>query len=613
MSLALIQESAKEVRRLSIAGSNLAVGDFRLKKLVVPLEQAGAKVPVFAQVAKAINDLVNGKEAESAANLLSLSTLINAILYTQGQTGTEGDYCDLESYFAKSCDTKTSARVLKPLVQALTSTGSGRFETVKSALERGAFKDLRLIEPSIRALDDVYPELADLVMAEILPAYGSGIAPLLKVKLDLKGKKCDARRLQVLHQLDPNGTVELCKTALEEGSPEVKAAAIACLGKHEDCLPLVLEQTNAKNKVLRAAALEALAEHDRPEVTKIFTDLIKGKALDILAGPFRALRNRQVLKSLLEEGQRVFETVLKGDEDLRGRFLEVLACLNERKDPEVEEFLLACMKESDKLLKLKSKKAAVGGDDIVDRLVTLLYDIGSSRALEAILAKQNVLPAASFTQVIYSALRTWTPARVFEEFSPLLTEKKGAAKAKNEMLQHVIRVARSGFVGDAEDYYVIDETDPESNLFNSVKWDPRWTDAAIKADLPVIVSCFAEPENKTAISYLAGQLQNNKSDEAGLIIKTLARCKYPEVTEAFLNAVTAKTKKAKLFSYDLHFLFNSARYLPPADLPQLDAFAANLDEKFVDKFLEAIQPLRPPPAAATEAPAATVEAESEEA
>jgi hypothetical protein len=86
MSLALIQESAKEVRRLAVAGSPLAVGDFRLKKLIAPLEQAGAKVPVFGQVAKAISDLVDGNEAASAPNLLSLSTLLNAILYTQGQT-----------------------------------------------------------------------------------------------------------------------------------------------------------------------------------------------------------------------------------------------------------------------------------------------------------------------------------------------------------------------------------------------------------------------------------------------------------------------------------------------------------------------------------------------
>jgi len=108
-------------------------------------------------------------------------------------------------------------------------------------------------------------------MEKILPAYGPGIAPLLKAKLDLKGKKSDARRLQVLHQLDPAGMVELCKTALEEGSPDVKAAAIACLGKHEDCLPLVLEQTNAKNKSASCCRRSKLSpEHDRPEVTKIF-------------------------------------------------------------------------------------------------------------------------------------------------------------------------------------------------------------------------------------------------------------------------------------------------------------------------------------------------------
>src|SRR5215471_11650178 len=109
MSLALIQESAKEVRRLAIAGSPLAVGDFRLKKLIAPLESAGAKAPVFAQVAKAISDLVNGKEADSAANLLSLSTLLNAILYTQGQTGAEGELREVEMYSIRCTSTRTGA------------------------------------------------------------------------------------------------------------------------------------------------------------------------------------------------------------------------------------------------------------------------------------------------------------------------------------------------------------------------------------------------------------------------------------------------------------------------------------------------------------------------
>nr|MBP9903276.1 HEAT repeat domain-containing protein [Verrucomicrobiota bacterium] len=406
MSLALIQESAKEVRRLAIAGSPLAVGDFRLKKLAAPLEQAGAKVPVFAQVAKAINDVVNGKEADSAANLLNLSTLLNAILYTQGQSSAEGEMRELETFASNSTSTRTPARLLKPLVQALTSTGSGRFEIVKSAVERGAFNDLRLIDPAIHALGDVYPELADLVTEKILPGYGPGIVPLLKSGLDLKGKKSDARRLQIMHELDPAGTLPLCNTALEDGSPEVKVAAIACLGKHEDCLPLVLEQANAKNKQLRAAALEALAEHDRPEVTKLFTELVKGKALDILAGPFRKLQNKQVVRSLLDEGQRVFDLLLNGDSEHIARFIEILDCLKERKDSEIEDFMLARFAQCEKLPKFKPPKKSpfvvhTTGEDIADRMVWLLYEIGTPKALEAVLAKRDVLPPSAFHHVLY--------------------------------------------------------------------------------------------------------------------------------------------------------------------------------------------------------------------
>jgi hypothetical protein len=51
-------------------------------------------------------------------------------------------------------------------------------------------------------------------------------------------------------------------------------------------------------------------------------------------------------------------------------------------------------------------------------------------------------------------------------------------------------------------------------------------------------------------------------------------------------------KGVKYVDYDLQMLLASARFLPAADLPKLDAFASKLDEKFVDAYLEAIAPLR---------------------
>lgn len=594
MSLALIQESAKEARRLAIAGSPLAVGDFRLKKLIAPMEQAGAKVPVFAQVAKAIGDVVNGKEADSATNLLNLSTLLNAILYTQGQSGADGDYRELEAFATSCSSTRTPARVLKPLVQALTTTGGGRFEIVKSACEQGAFNDLRLIDPTIQALGDIYPELADLVVNKILPAYGPGIVPRLKATLDLKGKRSDARKLCLMHQLDPAGTLELCKTALEDGSPEVKAAAIACLGKHEDCLPLILEQVNAKNKLLRAAALEALAEHDRPEITKLFTELVQGKALDILAGPFRAIRNIQVLRALLDEGGKVFQLLLKGDDEQIPRFLEILDCLKVRKDAETEKFMLTCFDRCEKLPKFKAPKKSpfmvyVTGDDIADRMAWLLYEIGSPSALDAVLSKRDMLPPAAFTQVIYSALRTWAPEKVFQEFAPLLDQDKGSGKQKREVIQHIIRATRGGF-----DSFDLDAQPEVASLQSlaKVEWDPRWLDAAIKADQQTFVCCLARPGHKAALNYLLKSGESKKPSDAGFTVRALVRCQYPKVTEFFLALVAQRTKGAKHMDYELQLLLRNARHLPTADLPKLDAFAAKLDEKFVDHFLEALAPLR---------------------
>ncbi len=596
MSLALIEESAKEVRRLAIAGSTLAVGDFRLKKLIGPLEQAGAKVPVFAQVAKAISDLVNGKEADSAAHLLGLSTLLNAILYTQGQTGTEGNLQELEMFGASSCTTRTAARVLKPIIEALTTSGGGRFEVVKSAVERGAFNDLRLIEPAIRALDDNYPELADLVAEKILPAYGTCIVPLLKPKLDLKGKKSDARRLTILHQLDPAGTIELCKKALAEGSPEVKSAAIACLGKHEDCLPLVLDQANSKNKALRAAALEALAEHDRPEIIQLFTELVKGKALDILAGPFRTLRNREVLKSLLDEGRRVFDLILKGDSEQIPRYWEILDCLEQRREAEVQEFLLGSFAGSDKLARLKAAKNFIfAGTDLTTRLASLLYKIGSPKTFEAVLSKRDVLPTAAFEYVLQSALRAWPPDRFFNEFSPLLGQKKGTGKEKCEVLQRTISAVYVGGVVDVVDvaaFYDANTAFSSAPLVGKVEFDARWLDAAIKADDLELVCCLAKPGHKAAVAYLLKSLEAKKQPEADSIIEALADCRYPKVTDLFVELIKKKTKGAQNLDWELRRLFECAGHLPAADLPKLDAFAATLDEKFVDQFLEALGPLR---------------------
>lgn len=593
MSLALIEESAKEVRRLAIAGSALAIGDFRLKKLIPPMEQAGAKVPVFAQVAKAMSDVVSAPEAESAARLLSLSTLLNAILYTQGQSSASGTSQPLENFPAQCASTRTTARVLKPLIAALTASGSGRFEIVKAAVEHGVFNDLRLIDPAIQALGDNYSELADLVAEKILPGFGPGIVPRLRKGLDLKGKRADGRKLEVMHRLSAEETLPLCKQALEEGSVELKIAAIGCLGKHEDCLSLVLENANAKNKQLRAAALEALAEHDRPDVTKMFTELVKSKSLDLLVGPFRTLRNRVVLGAMLEEGSRVFEAVLKGEAEEISRLCEILDCLEQRTGAEVEGFFLKCFGRAEKLAKVKAaKNSSVSGAELLTRFADRLCKSDSPSSAEAVLAQQEVLSSKAFPQVLHAALRVWSSEKVFTEFSPLLKETKGVGKEKAEHLQRVIAAAHEDGTSRLNLMVHIDLDELNTQALRKHVWDARWLDAAIKADQATAVCCFARPHHPAALNYLLKLGEAKKASDAGMTVRALVYCEYPKVTDFFLELVSKKTQNSKYLDYELQFLFENARHLPAADLPKLDEFAARLDEKFLDAFLVAIDPLR---------------------
>ena len=76
------------------------------------------------------------------------------------------------------------------------------------------------------------------------------------------------------------------------------------------------------------------------------------------------------------------------------------------------------------------------------------------------------------------------------------------------------------------------------------------------------------------------------------MIQALANCQYAKATDAFLEAVAKRTKGSKHWDYDLQDLIESARFLPPADLPRLEEFAAKLDQNYLDHFLEAIAPLR---------------------
>ncbi|HEY1381661.1 MAG TPA: HEAT repeat domain-containing protein, partial [Gemmataceae bacterium] len=338
MSITVLNQVYDEARRLAVAGSAVARGDFRLKKLLPPLDQAAAKAPVFAKVAEAARAVVDGPEEAVAAGLLELAALVTAVLYTQGETGVAGPVEPIETTDLGGTATQASARLLKPLMEALTSTGSGRLELIRDAHQRRAFRDLRLVMPALGGVDDPYPEIADFLVETVLPMYGRAILPQLRAAYDPKGGRGHARRLKLMHQLDPAGSRDLVTQALEDGSKEVRVAAVECLGGAPEDLSYLIEQVSAKAKEVRAAAYRALAAMDDPAAADVLKAAIAGKDIDLAAAAIARSKNDNLPGLLIAEiiEARTAFPKLKDKQQVSeaaGRLCSLIAALPDHEHP----------------------------------------------------------------------------------------------------------------------------------------------------------------------------------------------------------------------------------------------------------------------------------------
>ncbi len=593
MSIPILSQVHEETRRLAIAGSSVAAGDFRLKKLIPPLEQAGAKAPVFAKVAEAATRLVESNEKSAPAALLELTSLVGAILYTQGETGVEGDWQPMPSTDLGMTRTQASARVIKPLLEALTTTGSGRMELIKDAHERGAFRDLRLISPALGALDDTYAEISEFVANKILPLYGPAILPELRAKFDLKGRQGHARRLTLMHALDAEGTRELVKRALDEGSQEIRIAAVECLGDAPDDLPFLLSQAKSKAKDVRSAAFKALGASSAADAIKTLCDAINGPNFELAVAAICNHRSPALTDFLLEAAEKEFEKILGGkekDKQKLGRLNEhallLLECLRGRDDKKTEKLLLNLFAQVEKLAAVKGEPS---GKDLVERLVSVM-STGSAKVQSALVDAHASIPSGRVGDVFIAACQSRKPAEVFKLFSPYLAAKPDgkkkrtpASEKRDEILNTITKDSRFDY-----EYGAL-----RANL------DPRWLDLAIEIEDDDLVAVLAVPGHAKANAFLSSRskafIANAKVDHLIFgryeILEAMVRVRHPEATDAVIEFIKklAKQKVAYGFSWVDHLILG----LPKAEaVPKFEALLPTLPEKSIDLLHDYVTQLK---------------------
>ena len=482
-----LYELQQELNRLFIAGSKFAKNDPRLQKHIPILKKLGEKAPVFNKLAQDVEELLQLDAQQSAEKLLSLSTLLYSVLYTQGVTTEEGAAVasQVPNVALSDVNTQYSYLQLKPVLQALTESKSGRLETVKDAYERGIFKDSRTFGYLSFALADKYSELADYIMEVVIPASGKAMLPFLATDFKLEDKVENVRRLRLLYKLGYAEVDGLIDKIFAESLPNLQAEAIAILSdkKDEKTEDFIISLTSDKNKTIRGAAYKALAKiGTQRSIDKLYelysNNKQKGNG-ELLAEAIASVPLATQYQPFLQKVRERFEALLSMDEAdekaLTAAFerLPIEWEILKNKDyPETYALLGEIL--SDKRFNAMAKKRSASHYNIAPCLNEILNTLDDNKVLDfyeqyATNVFSNTWTSQLAVNYLYRFLDSkerFSKEKLYEVFAPQFNKAINA----RDMIEALAGTAYSYSYSN----YTVKYTDRE--LLAKEKLDPRWAD-----------------------------------------------------------------------------------------------------------------------------------------
>ena len=484
-----LYELQQELNRLFIAGSKFAKNDPRLQKHIPILKKLGEKAPVFNKLAQDVEELLQLDAQQSAEKLLSLSTLLYSVLYTQGVTTEEGAAVasQVPNVALADVNTQYSYLQLKPVLQALTESKSGRLETVKDAYERGIFKDSRTFGYLSFALADKYSELADYIMEVVIPASGKAMLPFLATDFKLEDKVENVRRLRLLYKLGYAEVDGLIDKIFAESLPNLQAEAIAILSdkKDEKTEDFIITLTGDKNKTVRGAAYKALAKiGTQRSVDKLYelysNNKQKGNG-ELLAEAIASVPLATHYQPFLQKVRERFEALLSMDEAdekaLTAAFerLPIEWEILKNKDyPETYALLGDIL--SNKRFDAMAKKRSASHYNIAPCLNEILNTLDDNKVLDfyeqyATNVFNNTWTSQLAVNYLYRVLDSkerFSKEKLYEVFAPQFNKAINA----RDMIEALAGTAYSYSYSYSN--YTVRYTDRE--LLAKEKLDPRWAD-----------------------------------------------------------------------------------------------------------------------------------------
>ncbi|WP_150268424.1 HEAT repeat domain-containing protein [Paenibacillus tepidiphilus] len=586
MSTTLLQELHQETRRLYIAGSDLAAGDFRLKRLLPQFRQLGERSAVFKRLGEGIAALVEPADAAepSAVKLQELALLLESVLYTQGATAPDGEPGPIAAN-PVNAGTTLSYRRLAPIREALTTTGGGRYEIVVEAFKEGAFQDLRLLPLAIRALDDPYSEIADYAAATLLPSYGPGIAGLLAAQLDLQGGKSEVRKLKVIGAAGGSGWKELLFTAAKEGKEAIRTTAMEFLAGDAEALPHLLEWSRESRSSIRKAAYAALAAGGSQEGEDRIMEAFGGKdreaAAEAVAGMVSTALADRLTTLFHQELLKVEITPkdAKESEKLWSKLQPFIIALRASDSPELLEAYRYVLRNFQLF-------APVGSSSLVNRAAGYVEENGTFEDLPILqeLELQHVVYAH---QHFHLARRLLAPAELYQRFTGSQLDVLKSLGSKKKVHREQVLLGAIEVLVLRREWTQVERIWEGSGLQHSAEyimpseeelgtWDPRWLDWLLARGSLKLVSAFARPGQPKAQHFLLQHLnsleQRDRNEMVPILLQGLERTGMPldERLEQLVLLLEQEKKYYRPYDFD-RYLFGMLLELPASYAGRIEA------------------------------------------
>ena len=314
MDLTPLYELRERLRAGAIAGAALAADDFRLARALeglAPLEKAS---PVFAKLGQLARSVLAPDCQDRAGALLDAITLCDAVLTTQGAVAVPGELEALPPRAGGTALTNAPYSVVAPLVEALTTSGSGHYSTVVDTHETHPelFQDYRVRDALVKALGAKYAELADTA-GQWLCQEDKSILPLLTQGFDPAGKKEMARRVQVIDTIAGGSLNDWYISQLEGAKKQVRVMLIYALRHCPENLELLLKLAKTEKYDNKDAARWALARIQNPGALPFWREMMEADLIE--NGRFFMASNSPAATALTAELlERELEDLLAPDD-----------------------------------------------------------------------------------------------------------------------------------------------------------------------------------------------------------------------------------------------------------------------------------------------------------